>query len=276
MPVLLSNTDQSYGSHDRDTGLSSQNKAELFISYSVPKLQANEVHLWTVAPGTDEVAEYTALLSEQEMDRARRFRYPALFERFVSDHGRLRMLLAAYLDVDPQTLHFVENEQGKPRLRGPDYRLRFNMSHTQGLTMIAVCLDAELGVDVELMRAIEDRDEIAALHFSAMESQSLQAQAAEERDAAFLRCWTRKEAYIKARGEGLSLPLDQFAVTLGARDRAALVHCAWDDHEPHRWMIEHLQPAPGYIGALAIEQGAWSLLHFTWPHQPDAASGDRL
>jgi 4'-phosphopantetheinyl transferase len=238
-------------------------------------LKANEVHLWTLPPSTEEVAEYTSLLSPKEMDRAQRFRFPALFERFVSDHGRLRLLLAGYLEADPQTLRYVENEQGKPRLSGPDCRVRFNMSHTRGLTVIAVCLDAELGVDVEAMRPIEDRDAIAALHFSPIESRSLQLQPAHDRDVAFLRCWTRKEAYIKARGEGLSLPLDRFAVTLSEKDRAALIHCGWDEHEPYRWMLEHLQPMPGYIGALAIEQGAWSLLHFTWPNQPDGWSGDR-
>lgn len=276
MPVLLSNISQIFRPTGQDTGSSSQNKAAGVVSNAVRGLKAHETHLWTLAPGAEDIAEYTSLLSQKEMDRAQRFRYPALFESFVSDHGRLRLLLAAYLEADPQSLRFVENEQGKPRLSGPDCRLRFNMSHTIGLTMIAVCLDAELGVDVEVMRPVEDRDAIAELHFSPMESRALQAQPEHDRDAAFLRCWTRKEAYIKARGEGLSLPLDQFAVTLGAQDRAALVHCAWDEHEPYRWMIEHLQPMPGYIGALAIEQGAWSLLHFTWPSQPGQASGDRI
>jgi 4'-phosphopantetheinyl transferase len=143
--------------------------------------------------------------------------------------------------------------------------------------MIAVCLDAELGVDVEVQRAIEDRDAIAAMYFSAAETQALAAQPAHERDAAFLRCWTRKEAYLKARGEGLSLPLDKFEVSLAASDRAAFLHCEWDRHETQRWMLEHLQPMAGYVGALAIEHGPWSLLHFTWPpdNQFVEQAGDR-
>jgi 4'-phosphopantetheinyl transferase len=278
MPVLLSTIDQGLRTASQDAGWSAHHAAGAGRAgaLAVPLLKAHDVHLWTLAPRSEEVAEYTSLLSLKEMDRAQRFRYPALFERFVSDHGRLRLLLAAYLDADPRGLLFLENDQGKPRLSGPDCRLRFNMSHTQGLTMIAVCLDAELGVDVEVMRPIEDRDAIAEQHFSPMESQALQAQPAAERDAAFLRCWTRKEAYIKARGQGLSLPLDQFAVSLAPHDRAALVHCAWDEHEPYRWMIEHLQPMPGYIGALAIEQGSWSMLHFTWPSQPQEPSGNGI
>jgi 4'-phosphopantetheinyl transferase len=266
MPVLLNRNSQFARPIGLDSGQSSQRKAQgPARPHPVPILRANEVHLWTLVHGTEDIAEYTSLLSPDEMERARRFRFPALFERFVADHGRLRLLLAAYLEADPQRLEFVFNEQGKPRLSGPDCRLRFNMSHTRGLTMIAVCLDAELGIDVEAMRPVEDRDDIAARHFSPMENRTLQAEPESDRDAAFLRCWTRKEAYVKARGEGLSLPLDRFAVTLAGKDHAALVHCAWDEHEPYRWMLEHLQPMAGYIGAIAIEQGAWSLLHFTWP-----------
>jgi 4'-phosphopantetheinyl transferase len=266
MPVLLNRNNLFAGPSVPDSVPSSQRKVQVPTRpHPVPILSANEVHLWTLPHGTQEIAEYTSLLNDAEMERARRFRFPALFERFVADHGRLRLLLAAYLDADPQRLEFVFNEQGKPRLSGPDCRLRFNMSHTRGLTMIAVCLDAELGIDVEALRPVEDRDDIAARHFSPIERRSLQAEPEADRDLAFLRCWTRKEAYVKARGEGLSLPLDGFAVTLDGKHRAALVHCSWDEHEPYRWMIEHLQPMPGYIGAIVIEQGAWSMIHFTWP-----------
>lgn len=279
MPVLLTNDSRFCGPDGQHTRNPSLTKAQApVLPHPVPRLNANEVHLWTLTPGAEDVAEYTSLLSPTEVDRARRFRFPALFERFVSDHGRLRLLLAGYLQADPQTLEFIENAQGKPRLSGPDCRLHFNMSHTRGVTMIAVCLDAELGVDVEALRAVEDRDSIADLYFSPIENEVLKKEAAAERDAAFLRCWTRKEAYIKARGEGLSLPLDQFAVTLAGKDRAALLHCAWDEHEPHRWMLEHLQPMAGYVGALAIEQGSWAILHFTWPssNHSNAAIGEKI
>jgi 4'-phosphopantetheinyl transferase len=266
MQFLLSRINQPDRSKVEESEHSFQKEArQSVLPFVVPRLRANEVHLWALIPDAESTAEYTSLLSPAEVERARRFRFPALFERFVSDHGRLRLLLAAYLQADPQSLQLVQNVQGKPRLSGPDCRLRFNMSHTRGLTMIAVCLDAELGIDVEVLRQLEERDEIAAAHFAPLEKKVLQAQPAEERDAAFLRCWTRKEAYIKAHGEGLSLGLDRFAVTLADQDRAALVHCDWDENEPDRWMLHHLQPMAGYIGALAIEQGAWSLRPFTWP-----------
>jgi len=279
MPVLLTSSSRFCEPDGQDVRRPSLWKVQApVLPHPVPRLRSNEVHLWTLTPGSTDIAEYTSVLSAAEVERARSFRFPALFERFVSDHARLRLLLAAYLEADPQTLEFIENAQGKPRLSTPDCRLHFNMSHTRGVTMIAVCLDAELGVDVEALRPVEDRDSIAFHYFSPIENDVLQREAEAERDAAFLRCWTRKEAYIKARGEGLSLPLDKFAVTLAGKDRAALVHCAWDEQEPHRWMLEHLQPLAGYVGALAIEQGRWSLLHFTWPssNQPATVFGDRI
>ncbi|MFT4114988.1 4'-phosphopantetheinyl transferase family protein [Silvibacterium sp.] len=239
------------------------------IPHPLPSLNAHEVHLWTLTPDTRDIAEYTSLLSPAELERARRFRFPSLFERFVSDHGRLRLLLGSYLQADPRAVEYTENAQGKPRLSLPDCRLRFNLSHTRGVTVIAACLDAEIGVDVEVLRAVEDRDAIAEMYFSRPENEALKREPEEERDAAFLRCWTRKEAYIKARGEGLSLPLDQFAVTLSGKDRAALTYCAWDELEPQRWRMEHLQPMPGYIGALAIEHGPWTILHYMWPSAPN-------
>lgn len=230
----------------------------------IPHLGVNQVHIWTLIPESVEIAAYAGLLSAEEMERARRFRFASLFERFVCDHARLRLLLSGYLAQEPQTLRFVENAQGKPRIHDPGCRLRFNMSHTKGLTLMAFCLDAEIGVDVEKLRVIDDCEQLAAMNFSSAESIALQAQPESERNAAFLRCWTRKEAYIKARGEGLSLPLDGFSVTLGKDERASLTHCAWDMNEPARWMLEDLQSLPGYVGALAIERGAWSISQHRW------------
>src|ERR1700749_2443744 len=105
------------------------------------------------------------------------------------------------------------------------------MSHTAGLTMVALCLDAEVGIDVEAVRPIEDRDSIAAMHFSEYEQAALAAEPEHEKTAAFFRCWTRKEAFIKANGAGLSIPLDTFAVSLSSHEEASLLYCTWDVRE---------------------------------------------
>jgi 4'-phosphopantetheinyl transferase len=230
-----------------------------------PRLRANEVHIWTLRDCPVDISEYTSLLSHEELNRASRFRFTHLFDRFAADHGRLRLLLAAYLETSPREILFAENSHGKPRLLEPACRLRFNMSHTDGLTMVALCLDAELGIDVEAVRDIADRESIAAMHFSQPENAALDAEPEHEKTAAFFRCWTRKEAFIKANGAGLSIPLDTFAVTLSSHEQAALLYCTWDARESSRWDLIHLDPAPGYIGALAIEGREWATSHFGWP-----------
>lgn len=238
---------------------------------AIPALKPGVVHVWTLLPELEGGTEWSQLLSAAERDKAQRFRFPEHSARYVADHARMRLLLAAYLDSDPQRLPFIENRQGKPRMDWPDCRLRFNLSHTHGMTLLAVCLDAELGVDIERLRAIEDRQEIAAFHFSPREVAALEQEPEARRDLAFLRCWTRKEAYVKARGEGLSLPLDQFTVSLD--ERAALLDCQWDPQETSRWQMENVHPGAAHVAALVIEQGTWSLEHFHWPVSGSPAKG---
>ncbi|GGG93388.1 4'-phosphopantetheinyl transferase family protein [Silvibacterium dinghuense] len=265
MPLMLSHTEP----------LSLREATHGTARSMTPPLTAGEIHVWALPPETTEAHSFYPLLSPAERERAQRFRFPELSARYMADHARLRLLLAGYLDSDPQRLTFVENQQGKPRIAWPDCRLRFNLSHTKGMTLLAVCLDAEIGVDVEILRPVEDREAIAAMYFSPREVTALQEEPKSHRDLAFLRCWTRKEAYVKARGEGLSLPLDQFAVSLG--ERASLLHCQWDEHETSRWQMEDLHPGSAHVGALAVEQGAWSLQHYHWPSSGSPAGniGDR-
>lgn len=224
-----------------------------------------QIHIWTISQRPRTLSDYTFLLSSDEMKRATRMRLPHLFERFVADHGLLRLLLSAYLETDPRLLQFGTNKYGKPRLLIPACRLRFNMSHSGDITMIAICLDAEIGIDVEAIRPIIEWEEIAASHFSLRESASIHAEEASAQIDAFYRCWTRKEALIKAIGTGLSISLDSFSVSTSLKEPAALLHCTWDAEEVSRWSLMHLDPADNYVGALAIRGAAWTTRHFTWP-----------
>lgn len=239
-----------------------------------PHLAAGEAHVWTLWQRPRPLAGYISLLSRDEMDRANRFHTPQLFDRFVADHGALRLLLSAYLETDPRKLSFATNKYGKPRLENPFCRLRFNMSHSGEITMIAVCLDAEIGIDVEVVRRIEEWEEIAASHFSKRENETLNAELPEQRMEAFFRCWTRKEALIKAIGMGLSIPLDSFTVTTSLSEPAALLDCTWDGIEASRWSLLHLEPGTGHVGALAIEHQGWSTQHFTWPDGERGPEGE--
>jgi 4'-phosphopantetheinyl transferase len=230
-----------------------------------PELNDGHIHLWTISKGTRTVSDYVPLLSRHELNRASGMRSQQLFDRFVADHGALRLLLSAYLETDPRTLQIDVNKYGKPHIDIPHCRLRFNMSHSGEITMIAVCLDAEVGVDVEAVRPIAEWEEIAASHFSSQENESLRAEGSRTRVYAFFRCWTRKEAFIKAIGMGLSLPLDSFTVTTTMTEPPALLHCAWDPEAVLRWSLIHLEPANGHVGAVAVKGTDWSVQHFTWP-----------
>jgi 4'-phosphopantetheinyl transferase len=169
----------------------------------------------------------------------------------------------------PEDIAFNVNKFGKPELAnaaasGPEGRLRFNLSHTKGLTLLALCLGADVGVDTEAVRSMADLELIAESHFSESESAALQAIDPAERQRAFFRCWTRKEAFLKAHGRGLSIPLDSFAVSLAEEETPALLECRWDPAETMRWSLFSLDAEPDFIGALAIERGDWRISVFKW------------
>lgn len=190
------------------------------------------------------------LLDPDEVSRANRFYFEKDRKHFAVARGFLRSLLGRYLDADPKQLQFNYGEYGKPSLPGAG-RLRFNVSHSHGLALYALTEGRDIGVDVEYVRADFTSDEIARRFFSPFEVESLCGLPAEERVASFFRCWTRKEAYIKATGLGLSQPLDGFDVTLRPGERAALLRT--EAGSPENWSMANVEVGPGYAGAVAVE-----------------------
>ncbi|MBZ5624755.1 MAG: 4'-phosphopantetheinyl transferase superfamily protein [Acidobacteriia bacterium] len=174
-----------------------------------------------------------------------RFHFPNLRQNYTLSHAVLRTLLGRLLGVPAGEVVFSFGRNGKPALAG-SARIRFNMSHSADLALYAVTLDCCLGVDVERIRPAEDLEHIAARNFHPSESADLLSLPESDRVDAFFRCWTRKEAYIKAVGDGLSMPLDTFQVTL-RRDRPARFVQLSDGGE---WSLHHLDPAPGFVGAV--------------------------
>jgi 4'-phosphopantetheinyl transferase len=190
------------------------------------------------------------MLSVDERNRAERFRFENLRRAFAISRGGLRFLLASYLGRDPREIAFNYGPRGKPELQHSS-RLRFNLSHSGLVTLYAFTLDCEIGLDVEQVRDLPDHDAIAIRFFSAGEVTELRSLNPAERLAGFFRCWTRKEAYIKAVGDGLAIPLDQFQVTLLPGDPASILKTAGTSGSLKVWTLHHLEPVPGYIGALA-------------------------
>ena len=199
------------------------------------------MHSWCVrldVPPETSAGLYATLTSD-ERNRSARLRFEHDRRRFVVAHGVLRELLGRYLGIAPGAVRFVYNAFGKPELSSELGRLKFNLSHSADLALIAIAADAEIGVDLEFIRGGEQADwaEIARCFFSAAERDRLNTLPSHVYAQAFFSCWTKKEAYVKARGEGL-------AIFDGTPTDAVL---------PRGWSLYTLQPAPGYVGALAVE-----------------------
>jgi len=227
------------------------------------------VHVWRASLDQSpwELAHFQSTLDDEEGSRAERFYFSRDRERFIVARGVLRTLLGRYLDRSPESLSFSYSAHGKPALAsesGAD-AIRFNLSHSHGTALYAVTRGRELGVDLELIRCDLEADQIAERFFSRSEIVTLRALPPGLRMHAFFLCWTRKEAYIKARGEGLSMPLNQFDVSLIPGEPAALLSTQADSDEVPRWSLRNLTPASGYAAALAIQGRDLTLYCWQWP-----------
>jgi 4'-phosphopantetheinyl transferase len=215
-------------------------------------LPAGEVHVWRIQlqQPDDLLEQFRATLDPDELNRANRFHFERHQRHFAVSRGFLRHVLAQYCEARPEELRFVYNDYGKPSLAGEDV-LRFNMSHSHEIALVAVTRAAAVGVDVEHIRGDFASEEIAKRFFSRLEVEVFGSLPAEARVAAFFRCWTRKEAYIKAIGKGLSQPLDRFDVTLAPDEPATLLRA--DAEDVSSWSLCDLEVGEGYASALAVE-----------------------
>jgi 4'-phosphopantetheinyl transferase len=232
-------------------------------------LASHDVHVWRMSLGlpSSQVETLRQTLAPDELSRASRFRFEKERRRFIVARGMLRRILGRYLGVDPGQLGFSYTDYGKPALISPSrpQTLNFNLSHSHQLALIAITDQRQVGIDVEHVRPIPDLEDLAQRFFSAQENAALQALPEEEKLRGFFNCWTRKEAYIKARGEGLSLPLGQFDVSLTPGEPARLLSVRGAPREAARWSLLDLVPAPGYVAALAVEGHASQLSQWGWP-----------
>ncbi len=213
--------------------------------------QAVDVWRLSLDIGPAALEELWPVLSPDEQARAARFRFSTSRQRFTAARGLLRTILGLYSDEEPGQLKISYATHGKPYLAGS--ALRFNLSHAQAFGLIAVATGREVGIDVEHTRSRVDHESIAERFFSPAEVARLHNVPRSMRHDAFLACWTRKEAYVKAKGGGLSIPLDQFEVSFAQGEPARLLNVAWDDKETDRWQLVDLAPGSGYTGALCVE-----------------------
>lgn len=228
-------------------------------------LIAGEVHIWRayLNPDHSTVRTFWKLLSADEQQRAKQYYSQRDREHFVVARGVLRKILSLYVNVSPGQIRFSSNSYGKPSLchESGDQALRFNLTHSHGIALYAITRGCELGVDIEFMREDLARLEVAEQFFSPAEVSMLRACPHDSRTAAFFACWTRKEAYIKARGEGLSYPLHRFTVSLIPEEPASLLSTYDNPQEASRWALVELFPEQDYRAALAVE-GDCPILHY--------------
>lgn len=214
-------------------------------------LDRRRIDVWAVRlPESQDLAmRFRPILTRDETDRADRFLFDHLQYRFIVSRGALRVLLARYLGGAPAGIRLRYGSKGKPFLENPE--LQFNASHSSGLALFGFTRGCELGIDVERIRPLTEIREIAGQFFCPEEASELMSLSPDERTQSFFLCWTRKEAYIKAVGDGLWLPLDSFRVALKSSDPPRFHHLGESQTEAQAWTLHNLEPAPQYAAALA-------------------------
>ena len=232
-------------------------------------LSSDEVHIWQTS--LDQPPEYVRdlaqALSYDEMMRAERFHFERDRRRFIVGRGVLRAILGRYLGVEPHRVRLRYGERGKPYLAGrfASSTLQFNLAHSRELALYAFTYGREIGIDLECIRPLSDADDIADRFFSARENAVFCTLPKSHKLEAFYNCWTRKEAYLKATGEGLARPLGQFDVSLAPGEPARLLHVEGDSREMARWLLRALLPSSDYVAAVAVEGHGWRLACWQWP-----------
>lgn len=224
-----------------------------------PSLHPDRVQLWRVRLNQDQTLteRVIGLLSAEEIARANRFHFPHLRTHYISARSALRLLLSELTGIPNYKLRFAYTQHEKPYL--PNSDLKFNLSHANQVALLAFAPGREVGVDVEYVRDSIDTEQIARRFFAPAEVADFLSVPGAGRQQAFYNGWTRKEAYIKAIGNGLTYPLDSFRVSLIPGEPARLIEVATDPDEAARWKMTAVYPGEGYTGALIAEGQDWTL-----------------
>lgn len=203
-------------------------------------------------------ADMRSVLTDHERQRADRFRIEQPRRQYTVARGMLRHILSRYLSTPPKDIGLSYGPQGKPELTDATDQsdICFNVSHSQDLALVAVARQGQVGVDVEHIDRKIRHEDLARRFFSAYEVAEMERMAPVERRIAFFACWTRKEAFLKAKGTGLQLPLSQFDVSVSPDEPAQLLRVGWDPAEVDRWELYNLEVRQGYMAALAVNAPA--------------------
>jgi 4'-phosphopantetheinyl transferase len=238
------------------------------IPQSKLTLAEKDIHVWRADLDLPIIGfqKLYQTLSVDEKKRAERFYFEKDRRRFIAGRGTLRTILGCYLNVEPSRLQFCYGKNGKPHLADTfgNAVIHFNISQSEGLALYAFSRGYEIGVDIERIRDIPEMDQIAERFFSEGENSIFRALPESKKKEAFFNCWVRKEAFIKAKGDGLGFGLDHFEVSLAPGEPAALLSTTGDPIEASRWSLRELDLWPTFIAALAVEGHDCQLKCYEW------------
>ena len=233
-----------------------------------PQLHEGEVHIWDADLNCSNslISELFQLLSTDEQARAKQYRLNRDYKHYIVARAILRKILSRYLITEPAQISFSYNQYGKPFLKEDksEQQLMFNLSHSNGIALYAITLGKDIGVDIEHVSSDLEYDEIANHFFSQREASIICSLSGYMKALTFYSCWVRKEAYVKARGDGLMMTLSQFNVTLAPVEPAALLNNQWAPEDPKHWSLHDLNVGQQYIAALAVEGNPTSIKCMSW------------
>ncbi len=239
------------------------------VAANAPPLRTNEVHIWTAAlnPAPPELATLERTLSVDERMKVARLRDREGQKRYVAARSILRDILASYLDIPASQVRFSYGEYGKPELEGQSgsEKLRFNLSHSHDVALIAITRNREIGVDLEEIRPDLADDDTARFFFSWHEIACWRSIADSAKTLAFFNCWTRKEAYLKATGRGFAAGCgNSFDVSVTSDQPAAVLRIEDDANIAAEWSLHSFAPAPDYVGAVAVKGVDLAFQSYRW------------
>ncbi len=238
---------------------------------AIPRPQANQVHIWAAWLDASETvrAAYQKTLSTTELERAARFYFEEHRNRYIVAHGWLRQLLGAYLGLPAAVLEFEHEAKGKPSLAGAAKasELQFNLAHCENLALIAVCHKNPIGVDVERVRRLDDAEQLVERFFSKREASRFRLVPAAQKSAAFFNLWTRKEAWLKATGEGIGHLLNRVEVSFLPQEPARLLGLPREFPDSSTWSLSDLTPCQGFAAAFALATAGAEPECRCWDHE---------
>jgi 4'-phosphopantetheinyl transferase len=236
-----------------------------YIYDSSFKILKTELHVWLIK--LDEISKsinyLKAILTEDEILKASKFRFHKDKNCSIISRGALRLLTSKYLNTNPKTITFKYGDYGKPYY-SIETDLKFNVSHSGNLAIIGFVLNNDIGVDIEQLKYDFDVMDIVDNYFSQHEIETLKKFPNQELTQGFYRCWTRKESFIKAKAKGLSFPLDSFSVDIKSDEKTELLETKWDKNEKDLWRLFSFSPMKNYVGAVSVKGNIQSVKHFNF------------